>query len=139
MGIIVLALINMGKFNAADFQDIGARYALPVLAMEAMPAIICGLLFAGIISATMSSADSDLLGAGAIFANDIYKIVIKPEASDKEVMIVTRVTMAAVGVCIYSACRWCFLPICSRTLLERCFSSWYYCIINCRYYRSCLP
>ena len=44
MGIIVLALINMGKFNAADFQDVGARYALPVLAMEAMPAIICGLL-----------------------------------------------------------------------------------------------
>ena len=51
MGIIVLALINMGKFNAADFQDVGARYALPVLAMEAMPAIICGLLFAGIVSA----------------------------------------------------------------------------------------
>ena len=98
MGIIVLALINMGKFNAADFQDVGARYALPVLAMEAMPAIICGLLFAGIVSATMSSADSDLLGAGSIFANDIYKIVIKPSASDKEIMIVTRVTMAAVGV-----------------------------------------
>lgn len=49
MGIIVLALINMGKFNAADFADVGARYALPVLAMEAMPALICGLLFAGTI------------------------------------------------------------------------------------------
>lgn len=98
MGIIVLALINMGKFNAADFADVGARYALPVLAMEAMPALICGLLFAGIVSATMSSADSDLLGAGSIFANDIYKILIKPKASDKEVMIVTRVTMALVGV-----------------------------------------
>lgn len=65
MGIIVLALINMGKFNAADFADVGARYALPVLAMEAMPALICGLLFAGIVSATMSSADSDLLGVAA--------------------------------------------------------------------------
>ena len=138
MGIIVLALINMGKFNAADFQDVGARYALPVLAMEAMPAIICGLLFAGIVSATMSSADSDLLGAGSIFANDIYKIVIKPSASDKEIMIVTRVTMAAVGVfatlialyfkycynpdvCLHPSCRRFFLPICSRTLLERSF------------------
>lgn len=98
MGIIVLALINMGTFDAADFADVGARYALPVLAMEAMPAIICGLLFAGIVSATMSSADSDLLGAGSIFANDIYKILIKPQASDKEVMIVTRTTMALVGV-----------------------------------------
>ncbi|MDO4438743.1 MAG: sodium:solute symporter family protein [Eubacteriales bacterium] len=98
MGIIVLALINMGKFNAADFADVGARYALPVLAMEAMPAVICGLLFSGIVSATMSSADSDLLGAGSIFANDIYKILIKPKATDKEVMVVTRITMALVGV-----------------------------------------
>lgn len=38
-----------------------------------MPAFICGLLFAGIISATMSSSDADLLGAGSVFANDIYK------------------------------------------------------------------
>ena len=98
LGIIMLALINMGKFNAADFESVGARYAVPVLAMEVMPAIICGLLFSGIISATMSSSDSDPLGAGSIFANDIYKIVIKPEASDKEVMNVTKITMCIVGV-----------------------------------------
>ncbi len=98
LGIITLALITMGKFNAADFESVGARYALPVLAMEVMPAIICGLLFSGIISATMSSSDSDLLGAGSIFANDIYKIVIKPEATDAQVMKVTKVTMCFVGV-----------------------------------------
>ena len=98
LGIITLALINMGKFNAEDFADVGARYALPVLAMEAMPAIICGLLFAGIISATMSSSDSDLLGAGSIFANDIYRAVLKPDASSEEVMKVTKIVMAIVGV-----------------------------------------
>ena len=98
LGIITLALINMGKFNAEDFADVGARYALPVLAMEAMPAVICGLLFAGIISATMSSSDSDLLGAGSIFANDIYRAVLKPDASSEEVMKVTKIVMAVVGV-----------------------------------------
>lgn len=98
LGVIVLALINMGKFSAADFADVGARYALPVLAMEAMPAIICGFLFAGIISATMSSSDSDLLGAGSIFANDIYRAVLKPEASNEEVMKVTKIVMGIVGV-----------------------------------------
>lgn len=98
MGIIVLALMNMGIFDKSQFADIGARYALPVLAINAMPAVICGLLFSGIISATMSSADSDLLGAGSIFANDIYKEVIKPNATDKEVMNVTRISMAVVGV-----------------------------------------
>ncbi len=98
LGIITLALINMGKFDAAHFESVGARYALPVLAIEVMPAIICGLLFAGIISATMSSSDSDLLGAGSIFANDIYRAAIKPSASDKEVMRVTKIVMVIVGV-----------------------------------------
>ena len=98
LGVITLALINMGKFSAEQFADVGARYALPVLAMQAMPAIICGLLFSGIISATMSSADSDLLGAGSIFANDIYRAVLKPNATSEEVMKVTKVVMLIVGV-----------------------------------------
>jgi len=98
LGVIVLALINMGSFSAEQFADVGARYALPVLAMEAMPAVICGLLFAGIISATMSSSDSDLLGAGSIFANDIYHAVIKPNATSDEVMKVTKIVMMLVGI-----------------------------------------
>lgn len=98
LGIIMLALINMGKFSASDFANVGARYALPVLAMEVMPPIICGFLFAGIISATMSSADSDLLGAGSIFANDIYKQFIRKDAESKEVMHVTQISIFIVGV-----------------------------------------
>ena len=98
LGIITLALIKMGTFSEAEFADVGARYALPVLAVKVMPTVICGLLFAGIISATMSSSDSDLLGAGSIFANDIYRVVIKPNASSEEVMRVTQITMAICGV-----------------------------------------
>lgn len=97
LGIITLALINMGKFDSAEFAAVGARYALPVLAIKVMPSIICGLLFAGIISATMSSSDSDLLGAGSIFANDIYHTLINPKASSHEIMRVTQITMAICG------------------------------------------
>ncbi|MBE6990580.1 MAG: sodium:solute symporter family protein [Ruminococcaceae bacterium] len=103
LGIITLALMNMGIFSAEEFADVGARYALPVLAVRTMPALICGLLFAGIISATMSSSDSDLLGAGSIFANDIYRAVLKPEADNKEVMRVTRITMVAVSLIAMAA------------------------------------
>ena len=98
LGVIVLALTNMGKFSSADFATVGARYALPVLAMHTMPALVCGMLFSGIISATMSSADSDLLGAGSIFANDIYKQFIRPNATSKEVMRVTEICMVIVGL-----------------------------------------
>jgi SSS family solute:Na+ symporter len=88
----------MGKVSADTVLSQGARYSLPVLASLTMPAIIVGVLFSGIISATMSSADSDLLGAGSIFGNDIYKQFIKKDASDKEVMRVTQITMVIVGV-----------------------------------------
>lgn len=98
LGIITLALINMGKFNSQDFADVGARYALPILAIETMPAVICGLLFSAIISATMSSSDSDLLGAGSIFANDIYHATLKPDATNTQVMWTTKIVMVVVGI-----------------------------------------
>jgi SSS family solute:Na+ symporter len=103
LGIITLALMNMGIFSSEEFASVGARYALPILAVRTMPALICGLLFAGIISATMSSSDSDLLGAGSIFANDIYRAVLKPDADNKEVMRVTRITMVVVSLIAMAA------------------------------------
>ncbi|MDO5717247.1 MAG: sodium:solute symporter family protein [Tissierellia bacterium] len=98
LGIITLSLINMGKLNHDLIAENGAYYALPHLAMATMPKIIVGFLFAGIISATMSSADSDLLGAGSIFANDIYKIYIKKDADSNQVMKMTQITMVLVGI-----------------------------------------
>ena len=98
LGVIVLALINMGVFDAAQFQSVGSRYALPVLAVTAMPPLVCGILFAGVVSATMSSASSDLLGAGSIFANDIYRQYIKTKATDEEVMKVAKIVMVLAGL-----------------------------------------
>jgi len=98
LGIITLALVSMGKVSSDVILAQGARYSLPVLATLTMPPIIVGLLFSGIISATMSSADSDLLGAGSIFSNDIYKQYLKPNATDAEVMNVTRIVMIIVGI-----------------------------------------
>ncbi|MDR2069852.1 MAG: sodium:solute symporter family protein [Treponema sp.] len=97
LGIVTLALVNMGKVSSDTVLSQGARYSLPVLATLTMPAVIVGFLFSGIISATMSSADSDLLGAGSIFGNDIYKQFIRKQASDKEIMRVTQITMIIVG------------------------------------------
>lgn len=98
LGIVMLSLVNMNLVSSDAILAQGARYSLPVLATLTMPAIIVGLLFSGIISATMSSADSDMLGAGSIFSNDIYKQYIKPNATDKEIMKVTKYSMIVVGV-----------------------------------------
>lgn len=98
LGIITLALINMNRIDSGLILKEGPKYALPHLAMATMPAVIVGLLFAGILSATMSSADSDLLGAGSIFGNDLYKTFVNPRASSGRVLNVTRVTMVVIGL-----------------------------------------
>ncbi len=98
IGLITYTMVQQGTIDATNIIENGARYALPTLATQVMPPVLVGLLFAGLISATMSSADSDLLGAGSIFSNDIYKIYINKNATPKQVMKVTRIAMAVVGV-----------------------------------------
>jgi solute:Na+ symporter, SSS family len=98
LGLIAFSMVQQGLLNGDTIMKNGARYALPTLAIATMPAVIVGLLFAGIISATMSSADSDLLGAGSIFGNDIWRVYVRRKATDKEVMQVTRITMLIVAI-----------------------------------------
>lgn len=98
LGLITLALVKGNFISGEAIMANGAKYALPTLAMQTMPSIVVGLLFAGIISATMSSADSDLLGAGSIFGNDIYKVYLKKDASDKQVLRTTKTSMFIIGV-----------------------------------------
>ena len=62
------------------------------------PPIIVGLVAASIISATMSSADSNLLCASTMFVKDIYQPYINPGADDKTLIFLTRFCNVIVGV-----------------------------------------
>lgn len=97
LGIICKYAVDMNLIDGTLVATQGARYALPTLAMQTMPSWVVGLLFAGIISATMSSASSDLLGAGSIIANDVYRVYINPNATDEQTLRLARRAMVAVG------------------------------------------
>ena len=56
------------------------------------PTIITGLVSAAIISATMSSADSNLLCMSTMFMNDIVKSNFKIHLDDKKVIFFTRLS-----------------------------------------------
>ncbi len=98
LGIVAFSMVQSGLLDAGPIAEHGTRYVLPVLAEAVLPAWLVGLVFAALISATMSSADSDLLAAGSIFANDIYKPLFRPGASDADLLRITRVTMVAVAL-----------------------------------------
>ncbi|MDR2864872.1 MAG: sodium:solute symporter family protein [Spirochaetaceae bacterium] len=98
LGIIILAIVKTGQIDKDFILMQGSLYSLPVLAVFTMPAFVVGLLFVGIISATMSSAESDLLAAGSIFSHDIWKRYIRKEAREHEMLLVTRSAMIVVGI-----------------------------------------
>ena len=95
MAVISLTIMYVATFTVG--QEAVSRYYAARDGKSAQQGSILAALV-NFIYASMSSSDSDLLGAGSIFANDIYHAVLKPSASSGEVMRVTQVTMAIVGV-----------------------------------------
>ncbi len=67
------------------------------LARDVFPAFIAGILLAAIIAASMSTADSQLLVATSSFASDIYKPMIRKQASNKEMLWVSRIVVLAIA------------------------------------------
>ena len=68
------------------------------LARDVFPAFIAGLLLAAIIAASMSTADSQLLVAASSFSSDLYKPIIRKNASNKEMLWVSRIIVLVIAV-----------------------------------------
>ena len=98
LGVIAYSMVQSGLIDGAIIVEQGEKYVLPLLATEVMPSWLVGLVFAALISATMSSADSDLLAAGSIFANDIYRKIIRKNHTDQELLKIIRLTMILVAI-----------------------------------------
>lgn len=63
------------------------------------PMLISGVLLSAVLSAAMSTADSQLLSAASAFASDVYKpIARKNKASDREMLWAARLVVLAVSV-----------------------------------------
>ncbi len=68
------------------------------LSRKLFPGLIAGILLAAIIAASMSTADSQLLVASSSFTSDIYKPLIRKNASEKEVLWIGRLVVIVVSV-----------------------------------------
>ncbi len=59
---------------------------------------IGGILIAAILSAIMSTIDSQLLVCSSVITEDFYRKWLRPEASDKELMLVGRFGVLAIAI-----------------------------------------
>lgn len=61
-------------------------------------AMLAGLILAGILASTMSTADSQLLAAASSISEDITKGVFGVKLSDKKTMLIARLTVIGISV-----------------------------------------
>lgn len=80
---------------------------------------IAGFVLCAVIAATISTMDSQILVVSALVSEDLYKRMLRPQASDKELLQVSRLSLVAVTLlALYIA--WDQ----SHTVLDTVFYSW---------------
>ncbi|MCF7928959.1 MAG: sodium/proline symporter [Spirochaetales bacterium] len=83
----ILILPNLGDPEMAIFSVAG----------KLLPGAVTGIVMAAIMAAIMSTADSILLQVGTIASRDIFYRFIKPDASDKHMVWVSRILILVMG------------------------------------------
>ncbi|MBR6528588.1 MAG: sodium/proline symporter [Firmicutes bacterium] len=84
---------------AEELLTIGAQKTVFIaFARMLFPSFIAGILMAAIIAASMSTADSQLLVASSSFTSDVYKPILRKNASEKEILWVGRIVVLIVSI-----------------------------------------
>lgn len=87
----------LGLIAKVTFPEITATMALPKIIMSLDP-IASGITLAALWAADVSTACTILLGAGTLFAQDIYKRFVNPKVDDSAFVTVNRVTIFVLGI-----------------------------------------
>jgi len=73
-----------------NLQGLEPEGAYMMICQKVLPAGLIGLVLAGMISATSSKANTTINLVATVFANDIYKPLIRPKSSEKELILMAR-------------------------------------------------
>jgi sodium/proline symporter len=102
---VVIAFIGallVGVFGKVYLPlDLSANGAQETVFIETIlrmfPGFIAGVFLCGILAAAMSTADSQLLVAASAFSRDIYTVFLNKSATEKQNLLMSRITVFAVA------------------------------------------
>lgn len=101
---VILSLIGatlvglIGSTVIPGLQGSDSERIFMLLVNQYVPVWLAGVLLSEILSAVMSTADSQLLVTVSTFSEDFYKTLIRPNATNKELVWVSRYTVLGVAV-----------------------------------------
>ena len=92
-----LGTVYLKKFGIT-LDSVSAETVFSETMKNMYPAFIAGIFLCAIRAASMSTADSQLLAASSAVSQDIFKGLIKKNAEEKEVMIISRFTVFLIAL-----------------------------------------
>ena len=97
--IFLIPILFIGFSGILRFPGVApADTILPTILMSLdLPAVIVGLFCAGALAASMSTGDAILHAAGSILVKDFYRVLFKPEISDRAQTVLIRVLVLVIG------------------------------------------
>ena len=95
---ILIGIMGRHLFPTEHLTQSGAESIFITMSTSYLPPIIAGFVMAGILAATISSSDSYLLIATSALSKNIFHGVFKKDATDKQVMTVTRISLLLITV-----------------------------------------
>ena len=95
---VCIGFVGRAMLPGEFLTQASAENIFVVMSQILLPSFVCGIVATGILAASMSSSSSYLLIAGSTIAKNIFKGLFKKDASDKQVMIVAKLTLAAIMI-----------------------------------------
>ena len=102
IGIVGYGMVQAGAMEG--FESASAAEAIIVSIAKlisqngVLAALLAGLILAGILASTMSTADSQLLAASSSMSHDLLCGLLGKDLSEKKKMLAARVTLALIAV-----------------------------------------
>mgnify|MGYP001496191430 CR=1 FL=1 len=95
---VSIGIIGRALFPAAYLTQSYAENIFILLSKTFFFPLLVGFIMAGILAATISSSDSYLLIAASALSKSIYHGILRREATDKQVLYVSRITLLVIAV-----------------------------------------
>ena len=92
-----IGLMGRALYPTAFLTPSSAERIFILLSTKFFPAFFAGIVMSGILAATISSSDSYLLISASAFSKSLYHGIFKKDASDREVLLVTRITLLVIA------------------------------------------
>lgn len=98
--IVTLAVIGSGLFGLSlvPAPDFVPREIIPFTARHFLPPVVGALLMGAVFAKVISTANNYLFSPATNLINDVYTRFIRPDASQKNVLLVSRFLVVGLGI-----------------------------------------